>query len=301
MLAWTLLDVQVMSASARFLHIPANACRIDMFKVLVGLVAICANAGCSGSLEATEESTEEASSASAVATAIQPVSGSWYNPARVGWGVHVSRNIYDTVLLTWLSYRSDGTPIWYLGETKESSGAFTTAQMYTAQWVNNQAVLAIHGSLTLTTISSTTGVLSWVLDGVPGSEPIEYLSFDNNGAAPNVTGSWYPPSEPGWGLVLDMQGDTLVPQVTLYDASGQPTWLTFNGGAWNGAIVLAQVTGVNLCPGCIGPTSYSVVNVGWMQIKNINESRDRATLDLKLSGSLSHWNRSGLPILRLTF
>ncbi|MBK9266201.1 MAG: S8 family serine peptidase [Polyangiaceae bacterium] len=232
--------------------------------------------------------------------AIQPISGSWYNPARVGWGLHVSRNINDLVLLTWFTYRPDGTPIWYLAESKEVNGKFT-APLYTAQWINNQAVKTVHGEMTLSTTSPTTGTLSWVLDGVAGSEPIEYLLFDNAGAAPNITGSWYPPTQPGWGVVLDMQGDTLVPQVTLYDASGQPMWLQFNGGPWNGFITLTQVTGVNLCPGCVGPTSYTGVNVGSMQIKNINGTLDGATLDLLLNGNLSQWNRTDLPIARLTF
>ncbi|MDI1451627.1 S8 family serine peptidase [Polyangium sp. 6x1] len=234
--------------------------------------------------------------------AIVPKSGSWYNPARSGWGLHVSRGGNGNVAMTWTTYRPNGAPIWYIAETQDVGGKFQ-GPLYTAQWVNNQEVLSNHGELTLTTTSATTGSLSWVLDGVAGSEPVQYFSFDTTGSAPNLTGAWHAPIQTGLRVLLDVQGDTPGSAVAIYDANGQPTWVTYNQGSWNGttfAINLIQTLGTNLCPGCPGPSSYAYSNVGTMQIKSINGSLDGATFDLSLMGGLAQWSRTNLPIARLT-
>lgn len=235
--------------------------------------------------------------------ATKPKSGAWYNPARPGWGLHVSRNTNDEILVHWETYTNQGLPIWYQAQLTEQGGRFE-GTLYSYEWSNNTATSMSHGTMTLITTSETTGTISWVLDEIPGSEPVQYLLFDVTGAAPNITGAWYAPSQPGWGMFLDMQGDTLVPAVAIYDSSGQAIWLTYNGGSWDGStfnVDLAQTSGVNLCPACAGMSSYSGVNVGTMQIKNISGGLDAATLDMTFSGALSQWNRSNIPIARLTF
>lgn len=244
--------------------------------------------------------------------AIQPIPGIWHNPARPGWSVHVSRNVSGTVALSWLTYRPDGTPVWYIAATEENDGKFATTMLYNTQWVNNKAVIVPHGSMTFTTASASSGVLSWVLDGVAWQEPIQLYVFDKTGISPNITGTWYDTNQPGWGIMNTVQGDSLVPAVGVYDMSGQPTWVYHSGGgAWTGSAfnaTLAQRTGVNLCPGCAGPTSYSSVDVGSIQIRNIYDSSggnglpNAATLDMSyFANGLSQWNRSGVAITLLTF
>jgi hypothetical protein len=238
-----------------------------------------------------------------------PVSGSWYYPAKNGAGFVISHNIYNTVDIAWFTYLSDGTPIWYIADTTEVNGEFTGTLLMT-HWQNGQKTNIDVGQLTLNTTSSTTGTISWVLNGVPGSEPVEYLVFNDGGWSPNITGNWYDPNQPGWGILADVQGSKLVPTVALYDTAGQPTWVHYNGGAWNGSAfdsVLMQVTGVNLCPSCTGPTSFTYVNVGSMQVSNIYDSGvgfyNHATLNMSFTppSGLSQWNRSNVALARLTF
>jgi hypothetical protein len=50
------------------------------------------------------------------------------------------------------------------------------------------------------------------------------------GAAYNVQGLWWRPSESGWGVNLTQQGDVLFATWFTYDADGQGMWLVMSGG-----------------------------------------------------------------------
>jgi hypothetical protein len=250
--------------------------------------------------------------------AIMPYSGIWHNPGRPGWFLHVSRNNNNNVLLLWFTYRPDGSPIWYLNLTQENDGKFRPVEpLYncTWDWVNDKRVVVVHGSMTLTTASSTSGVISWVLDGVAWQEPVQWYSFDSTGQAPYLTGGWYPPNEPtskGPSPTVTVQGDSLLATIATYEMNGEPTWVHQTGtSVWNGTAfnaMLAKRQGVNLCPGCAGVTSFSNVNVGSMTLRNFYDGGglgfpDSGLFDVSFTAAsgLSTWNRSSLPILRLTF
>lgn len=40
----------------------------------------------------------------------------------------------------------------------------------------------------------------------------------------DMSGLWYDPAHPGWGLSLNQQNDTLFAALFIYDANGAPTW-----------------------------------------------------------------------------
>src|SRR5664279_1199043 len=45
------------------------------------------------------------------------------------------------------------------------------------------------------------------------------------GMTPDPTGIWYDPAQPGWGMGITQQGDTIFAVLFVYDASHKPTWL----------------------------------------------------------------------------
>jgi hypothetical protein len=45
------------------------------------------------------------------------------------------------------------------------------------------------------------------------------------GMSPDPTGIWYDPAQPGWGMSITQQGDTLFVVLFLYDQGHEPTWL----------------------------------------------------------------------------
>ena len=52
-----------------------------------------------------------------------------------------------------------------------------------------------------------------------------------NAASTNYTALWWNPSESGWGINFDHQGDILFGTLFTYDASGNPLWLVMSDGA----------------------------------------------------------------------
>ena len=48
----------------------------------------------------------------------------------------------------------------------------------------------------------------------------------------DYTGLWWNPSQSGWGLTLAQHGATIFGAWYVYDAAGQPTWVTMPGGRW---------------------------------------------------------------------
>jgi hypothetical protein len=45
------------------------------------------------------------------------------------------------------------------------------------------------------------------------------------GMSPDPTGIWYDPAQPGWGMSITQQGDTMFVVLFLYDQGHEPTWL----------------------------------------------------------------------------
>lgn len=212
----------------------------------------------------------------------------------------------------WMTYRTDGSPIWYYAHMNQQNGKFRIMPgqaLYTGSWVNNAVALISLGTMTFTTSSATSGVISWVLNGVAWQEPIQYYVFDTAGTAPKITGNWYDPNQSGWGVYPSVEYDSMITAYLGYDTNGQSTWVYQSaGGAWNGSAftaTLAKRTGVNLCPGCAGPTSFSSVDVGTMSLHSFDNNplpmNGKLNLLFQAASGMSQWNRTNLPIYRITY
>jgi hypothetical protein len=51
-----------------------------------------------------------------------------------------------------------------------------------------------------------------------------YLSAEH--AAPNHTGLWFDPAEPGWGIAIDQEGGVVGATLFTYGGGGDPAWLS---------------------------------------------------------------------------
>jgi len=89
----------------------------------------------------------------------------------------------------------------------------------------------------------------------------------NGPPAANYTALWYNPSESGWGINFDQQGDILFASLFTYDENGAPMWLVMSNGARQGSAdafagTLYRTTGpaFNANPfTAIGPANISTV------------------------------------------
>jgi len=235
----------------------------------------------------------------AVAPAADPEPGSWWNPARSGNGLDL-RVAGDTLYMTWMTYDAAGTPRWYLGALARGPGAWRgDISRYT--WNGTSAAATVVGTATITLSSSSAATFAWTLGAASGSEPIERVVFGGTGSAPSLSGLWYVPGNGGWGLNIDTQGDVHVAYLTVYDASGQPTWV-YGVGTGAGPSVsfgLTGATGVNLCPGCTGPTSVTTWSAGSLVMDNtsVTSGTAPAWIDASLAGGT--WSRPGVTLARL--
>lgn len=54
---------------------------------------------------------------------------------------------------------------------------------------------------------------------------------------PDPTGLWFSPSEPGWGMSINQQGETMFIVLYTHDANQQPTWFVASAVRGTGAIL----------------------------------------------------------------
>jgi hypothetical protein len=113
-----------------------------------------------GSVSATSYSTDQ--------------SDLWYIPAENGWGIQLVQR-GNLMFFTMFVYDPSGKPIWYVGTINPTGAPFTwSGQMYltTGPWFGAQpydpALFGgrVVGTLTWTATTTSTGTLSYTVDGV---------------------------------------------------------------------------------------------------------------------------------------
>ena len=57
------------------------------------------------------------------------------------------------------------------------------------------------------------------------------VASHNSIASVNLTDVWHNPSEPGWGVFMDHQGDKLFGALFTHDAAGNPIWFVMSDGS----------------------------------------------------------------------
>jgi lysyl endopeptidase len=154
----------------------------------------------------------------------------------------------------WYTGKRDRTPEWLILQGPIADNQADVPIYRFRRTGTNPFTVAstIVGRAQITYTSATDYVATWVLDGVPAGEKLTLL-YGTNRPSPNRTGSWFPPSESGWGLAID---DHFLPngqseQVIVnyfYDAANNPVW-TLGGGSITGGTQPQNLFRVH-CPSC---------------------------------------------------
>lgn len=230
----------------------------------------------------------------------KPTSGQWYNPARSGNGIHLSRAPNGDILLLWYTYLPSGKAVWYISDVKPMIGGVFASQIYKSTW---NAVTGVNsttpaGDVRLEMVSfpvpngtggstpSTVMNLYWDLysvngdiSGFDGAEPFRFLS-----GGQGLTGLWYEPALSGWGISIDYRNnpssvDTIA--TAFYYEGTEPVWAQaqFEGTPTGGGMFqLTEFTGHGLCPQCYAQPISLVprvagavglgldINQGWVDI-----------------------------------
>ena len=155
----------------------------------------------------------------------------------------------------WFTGKASRTPTWLILQG-EIADAQAKVPIFRFRQRTDSPTFAVErevaGNATITYTSPTEYVLTFNLDGREGAEKLQLL-YGTNRPTPNRTGSWFPPSEAGWGQAID---DHILPngqseQVIVnyfYDAEGEPVW-TLGGGSIAGGAMPHNAFFVH-CPAC---------------------------------------------------
>ena len=193
--------------------------------------------------------------------------GQWWDPTRSGNGFELF-NVGDEVMALWFTFDDNRRPIWYTAQGK--LGATWTLLMHT--WAIDSTHLAESrpaGTLRIDFLDDSQADATFSLNGRTGTWRIEPF---NPGAKTNEvdhSGSYYAPTQPGWGFTLTEQGDVLGGVLYYYDRVGFPTWVAGFSRDSNGSVGMVSVRGS--CPGC-QPSGTDRVDGGRIEIEMLTEN-----------------------------
>ena len=158
--------------------------------------------------------------------------GLWSDAADPGWGLTLDQQ-GDVLFAVLFTYDDDGRAAWLVASDmrKDASGAFA-GTLYRA----SRSGVASTGRMRIALSSANEATLDYEHDGRATSAVITRQAF--NGAPPVCTATresrasasslqdlWWSPADPGWGLGIAHQGDTLFATLFTYDEAGRAVWL----------------------------------------------------------------------------
>jgi hypothetical protein len=182
----------------------------------------------------------------------------WRSPAgsENGWGLNIAQQ-GEKLFATWFTYDADGAPLWfvmddarkvgidlYFGTVYQTTGAPFSA--YDAARFRATAV----GVATLAFSDVNTGTFTYTVNGITERKPITRFIFAHpvptcsitqavaGGNNPNYQDLWWRSpagSEPGWGVNIVHQGDTLFATWFTYAGDGRGLWLVADNAVKIGA------------------------------------------------------------------
>jgi serine protease len=230
-----------------------------------------------------------------------PAAGLWYNPARAGTGVEIhARPAQNKLSIAWLTYTTAERPIWYYADLNPNIDVWE-GTLTKRTWNGSAASTQNVGTAKLRRVSGQ-WYYEWTLGSSSGNEPLQQLVFGAGATKMDLTGLWQNNQQPGWFLEATSKGSTHVLNLLAYDQSGQPTWLQGVGESASTSVTFPMmfITGKNLCPGCVGPTSYSGQAAGTVTVQGAlgKPTSVYATTSVSFPGGT--WNRPGFTGTRVT-
>jgi YVTN family beta-propeller protein len=236
--------------------------------------------------------------ADAASTTLRPAAGLWYNPQRSGHGFDL-QFFGAAMAITWYTYLEDGSPIWYQALGPAANPWVATLNRFSfdpaTRGVSPQAV----GEVRLAFDEARVARFDWRLGERSGSEPVQRLIAGAGVAAPDRTGTWYDPADPGWGLSLYSEGGAQAAVMYFYDGDNQPRWVLGQAPAGSGG-VLPMASFRGFCPGCAAiPTTTS--DGGQIELRFDAARRASVTTDVfHAAQPQARWRRGPATIVPLS-
>ena len=167
----------------------------------------------------------------------------WWNAAEPGWGINVNQQ-GETFFATWFTYDADGEGMWLVMPAGTGTATRKTGTLYRATGIPLASIdgsAAAHfplpemGSGTFDVIDASTLRFTYSVNGVSQAKTLQRLAFaaatrcvetrTGRAHATNYQDLWWNATEPGWGLNVAHQGETIFATWFTYGASGRGQWL----------------------------------------------------------------------------
>lgn len=175
--------------------------------------------------------------------------GLWWNSAEAGWGLNTNHQ-GNTIFATLFTYDEGGNPMWLVmsAGTEQSQQGNFVGDLYRTTGANFNVIpfppptsVTRVGTMSLAFSSATSGTLTYTYNGVTVTKAIQQQVFGSRVPACSFqTGArtshttyqdlWWNPAQPGWGLNLAHQDNTLFGTLFTYGAYGDPMWLVMSAG-----------------------------------------------------------------------
>ncbi|MGZ5060605.1 MAG: beta-propeller domain-containing protein [Usitatibacter sp.] len=187
------------------------------------------------------------SAAATVAERSAFAQGHWWNPQRSGSGFEIF-SAAGQVAVVWYTFDTGGKPVWYTAQGDASSLGAQAWPLMQHRWSGSGiAASTAVGSLKLEIVHPEAMNATWELNGAHGTWAIEPLVFSGIINEVDHSGSWFDPTNSGWGLTVAEQGDVLGGAIFTYDASGAPTWFA---GYQRASTTVEYFACTGACPAC---------------------------------------------------
>ncbi len=175
------------------------------------------------------------------------VQGNWWNPDRSGSGVEIF-NSSDQTMALWYTYDSAGKPVWYTAQGTTSTIGTASWPLLKHRWVDGKkADPTTVGSFKVSFSNVQSGQIEFTIEGVSGKWTIQPFVATSMIGDMDHSGSWYDPTNSGWGFTVIQQADVLGGALFTYDANGDPVWLS---GFERGTNSIGYLLYSGTCPTC---------------------------------------------------
>ena len=175
------------------------------------------------------------------------VQGNWWNPDRSGSGMEIF-NSGDQTMVLWYTYDTAGKAVWYTAQGATATLGKDAWPLMQHRWANGKkADPAIVGTLKLAFRNVQSADADFTINGTTGKWSIQPFVATSMIGDVDHSGSWYDPSNSGWGFTVIQQADVLGGALFTYDAGGNATWVA---GFERGTNSIEYYAYSGSCPSC---------------------------------------------------
>jgi hypothetical protein len=181
---------------------------------------------------------------------IAPFRGFWI-PERSGHGVDL-QTAGDRLFIGWYTYDAQGQPTTYFAVAPLRGPRWAAELLSSRRDPDSGGIERFRvGEVAIDFDSDVEARLRWRFDadGIEGQEGIRAWLFDPQAPAVEITGSWYPPAESGWGASVARQGAITGLVLYYYDDAGVQRWALGTGAAGD-VIDVPLLHHTGFCPNC---------------------------------------------------